>query len=181
MAEQEIPPPSQFALTPGSGQSFLQLSAGYLDEYFDKIRWSVAQIPDEQVWQRTAQGVNSVGNLLLHLAGNLRMWLLLNLGEEPFVRDRDGEFQAEQTASGAQLVEELGAVVTRCRQLLQNLDATRLQEVYEIQGYKVDGLAVVYHAVEHMAYHTGQIVYLMKEFITDHQDVEFYPKHRGSC
>lgn len=155
-----------------------ELLARYLEEYLAKIRVAAAALPDEALWHRPTEPVNSVANLLLHLAGNLSLWILRGLGGEEVARDRSGEFAARGGLGGDELLARLAEVVERCTATLRALDEASLAEVVELQGYTVDRLGVAVHAVEHMSYHTGQILQLAK-LLAPAAGIELYPQHRG--
>jgi hypothetical protein len=62
--------------TPPLDRLFLDRARDYLaNEYPAKLRLAMAALPDDQLWWRPNNGSNSVGNLLLHLNGNLRQWI----------------------------------------------------------------------------------------------------------
>lgn len=169
------------ALSRGVAGSVPELGARYLEEYVDKIRLSVERLDEEQLWWRPAPGANSVGNLLLHLMGNLSLWIGAGLGGWRYTRDRAGEL-AQRGGAGApekdELVKRLAAVVAGCRGVLEGLEGADLAAEVEVQGYRVDRLGALFHAVEHMSYHTGQIVSMVKQLRPD-EPMEFYPQHAG--
>jgi len=150
-------------------------AAVLFDEYLSKIARCVALLDEERVWQRPGPGCNSVGNLLLHLEGNLSQWVLAGLGGEPFERHRSAEFAAAGGRDGTALLERLRAVVDRCVAVAWALDDEVLAEEHEVQGYRKSGFGVLLHAVEHMSYHTGQIVLLTKQMVDPGTEIEFYP------
>jgi uncharacterized damage-inducible protein DinB len=166
------------ALTRGRGANVQEMAARYLEEYVAKIRFAVERLPPERLWWRPAEGCNSAGNLLLHLCGNLSLWLLKSVGGEDFTRDRAGEFAATGGADGPELVARLEAIVGRCTALLRRLGDADLARALVVQGYDTDVLGVVFHAVEHMSYHTGQILWLLKQALPAGERVELYPQHR---
>jgi uncharacterized damage-inducible protein DinB len=148
----------------------------YWSEYLGKIEAAVEPLSEEQVWWRPNEASNSIGNLCAHLVGNLSQWVLAGLGGEPFERRRDAEFAARGGASKRELTERLRATVARCRQVAARLSAEELARVRRIQSEEVDGYGALLHAVEHMSYHTGQIVLLAK---LHGAALDFYPQHRG--
>ncbi|HLG42719.1 MAG TPA: DinB family protein [Planctomycetota bacterium] len=161
----------------GRAPTFAAMSAELLAEYFDKIRIGVARLSEEQVWWRPATGTNSAGNLMLHLSGNLSLWVLSGLGGQPFRRDRAAEFAADRTHRRAELIEKLRGVVDRCRDVISRLNSAALEAPVEVQKYATNGWGALYHAVEHMSYHTGQILYIVKQLTGE--GIEFYPQHRA--
>jgi uncharacterized damage-inducible protein DinB len=144
-------------------QRFLELSADYLGEYVKKIRGSAEGLSEEQLWWRPNAASNSVGNLLLHLCGNLSEWVLAALGGVAYARQRDREFSAREESSKAELLARLEEVVASCQVVVRNLPAAELSARRRIRGSEVDGVEIVYHVVEHMSYHAGQIAFVSKQ------------------
>ena len=169
----------RLALDRGAGRPFPAVAAAYLREYLDKIRLATAGLGDDELWFRPAPGTNSVGNLMLHLAGNLSLWLLAGVGGRPFERHRAEEFSADRTHGKAELLARLEEVVAACRGVLAAVEPADLERPAAIQGYETELLDAVVHAVEHMSYHTGQIVWIAKELGAGREPLEYYPRHRG--
>jgi uncharacterized damage-inducible protein DinB len=153
------------------GRSFPQLSAAILQEYGDKIRIGLGRLNEEQIWWRPNGACNSAGNLVLHICGNLSLWILKGLGGLEYERDRASEFRADGSPSKDELLLHLEKTVSRCRAVLENVD---LGKELSLQGYHVDGLAALYHSVEHASQHTGQILYIVKQLAPG---FEMYPQH----
>ena len=158
---------------------FLAEADQYFAEYLRKIRECVALLSEAQVWWRPNESVNSVGNLLLHLRGNLSQWVLAALGGQAFERHRAEEFRARGGASKADLLAGLEETVRGVRAVIAGLDAPELERAHHVQGCDTDGLGVVFHVVEHMSYHTGQIVATTKQLTGPEAGIEFYPQHRA--
>jgi uncharacterized damage-inducible protein DinB len=152
---------------------------GDLALYLEKIRHCVECLDEAQVWWRANSRSNSIGNLMLHLCGNLSQWVLEGLGGRPYVRQRSLEFSAEGTATRAELLARLSEVVSACRGIAAGLGEAQLAAPLTIQKYSTDGLGALLHIWEHMSYHTGQIVLLTKQLIGDRTEIDFYPQHRG--
>ncbi len=144
-------------------------------EYFGKIERCVGLLSPEHLWWRPNPQCTSVGNILLHLCGNLSQWVMAGLGGMPFERHRREEFAAVGGEDGLALVARLGEVVSTCRDVVSDLPDEKLAEVFTIQGITGTGFGVLLHAVEHMAYHTGQVVYIAKQLVGEQVDLEFYP------
>ncbi len=167
------------ALSRGPAPSLPELAGRYLEEYLDKVRLALAGLDDEQVWWRPAPGTNSAGNLVLHLCGNLSLWLLAGAGGRHYERHRSAEFAAEGGHSRDELLAKLAGVVAECLEVLAALDSADLARPLEVQGYTTDLLSAVLHAVEHTSYHTGQIVWIAKQLRAGKAPFEFYPRHTG--
>jgi len=159
--------------------AFRRHSTDCLQSYLRRIETCVGKLSDEQVWWRPNAAVNSVGNLLLHLQGNLSQWVLSGMGGARYERHRSQEFAARESVRKAELLDGLRAVVTSAAEVVSRLSDAELQSPRHIQGYDVDGVYVVLHAVEHMGYHTGQIVHVTKELLGPAAEIDFYPQHRG--
>ena len=160
-------------------QRFLAEADKYLAQYVEKIGHCVSLLSEEQVWWRPNEACNSVGNLLLHLAGNLTQWVLSGIGGIPFERHRSREFTARESATKAELMTGLTDVVAQVRRTVLAMRAADLDRGIRVQGYDTDGLGVVFHIVEHMSYHTGQIVAMTKQLQGPPANIDFYPQHRG--
>ena len=143
--------------------SFLERSRYYLcTEYRIKLRAAVESMPDDAVWSRPNPESNSVGNLLLHLAGNVRQWVVSGIGGATDIRHRASEFQARDGADAATLLLGLDKVLDEADAVLAKLTAADLAGSRTIQGREVNVLEAVYHVVEHFAGHLGQIVLVAK-------------------
>lgn len=146
-----------------------------LSEYLRKIEHCVGLLAPAEVWWRPNERCNSVGNLLLHLSGNLSQWVLAGLGGAAFERHRREEFAAAEGGNATALVARLREVVTACQAVAARLSDDDLARTHTIQGMTRTGAGVLLHAVEHMAYHTGQIVFVAKQLAGERADIEFYP------
>lgn len=157
---------------------FLERSRYYLTvEYPTKIHRCLEALPADAVWRRTSERSNSVGNLLLHLAGNVRQWIVCSVGGEPDTRQRSAEFEARQGADATVLFAMLRGVIDEADAVLASLTADTLLERRFIQGRDVSVLDAVYHVVEHFALHTGQIILLTKAAVPDR--IQFYEDAGG--
>jgi uncharacterized damage-inducible protein DinB len=154
-------------------QLFIEFSRWTLfDEYWPRMRECVESLTEEQVWWRPNAASNSVGNLLLHLNGNVRQWLITSFSNSEDPRDRPAEFAARQALPTAELIQMVDATLQEARAVLARLSEADLQRTFEIQGYKVTGLHAVYHVVEHFGIHHGQILYITKQLRGE--DLGFY-------
>ena len=133
-----------------------------LEQYWPRLKQCVEPLSDEQIWWRPNEQSNSVGNLILHLTGNIRQWILAGLAGEAFDRDRPAEFAVRGPLPRDATVAQLESAVHRAADLIGRLDAAALTARHAIQGYEVSGLVAVFHVVEHFAGHTAQIVHITK-------------------
>ena len=152
-----------------------QASRPFIDEsrkllttsLFPRIERCIEKLSDEEVWWRANPESNSIGNLLLHLSGNVRQWIVSGLGGAPHDRQRQQEFDARGPIPRAELLSRLGESVHEVDRVLAALDPASLLEQRQIQGCDVTVLEAVYHVVEHFSMHTGQIILLTKMFKGD--------------
>ena len=157
---------------------FLAQSRRYLaSEYPIKIQRCLDVLPENAIWRRDDDASNSIGNLLLHLSGNIRQWIVSGVGGAPDARQRSAEFDARDGEDGAALMQRLLATVREADDVLASLDAKQLAESRMIQGRNVKVLDAVYHVVEHFSMHTGQIILLAKRFAPGR--VQFYEDAGG--
>lgn len=147
-------------------QLFIDRSRYYLgEEYITKIRKCVEALPDDALWRRANEDSNSIANLLLHLTGNIRQWIVEGIGGKPVQRDRASEFSAKKGATGKQLLQHLTDAVREVDAVLAALKPEELAESRLIQGRETDVLSAIYHVVEHFAMHTGQVVLMTKMYL----------------
>ena len=153
--------------------SFLEQSRRYLtDDYLPKIRAAVERMSEEDIWWKPNDASNSVGVLLLHLAGNLGQWVVSSVGGRPDSRQRDLEFAPETRPDRAALLDRLSGVVAEADRVLAEVDHAILGERRKIQARDVTCFEAIYHAVEHFSMHTGQILYIAK--LRTGRDLRFY-------
>ncbi len=144
-------------------QHFIDQSLHYLvEDYPKRIIACLEKLNEQQVWWRPNQQSNSVGNLILHLAGNTGQWIHEGIGGFDFDRKRDLEFSAEYEPNKKELLSILTNSLHSNKSVLNSLSSARLEEELSIQGFEVTVRLALYHAVEHYSMHTGQVVYITK-------------------
>jgi uncharacterized damage-inducible protein DinB len=152
---------------------FVEFSRSTLvEEYWPRLRGCVESLTDDQVWWRPNAASNSIGNLLLHLNGNVHQWLVASFNGVEETRDRPAEFAQREVVPRAALLQQLGTTVQHASDVLSRLTEADLRATLHIQGYTVSGLHAVYHVVEHFGMHYGQIVYITK--LLRAEDLGFY-------
>ncbi|HLW78148.1 MAG TPA: DUF1572 family protein [Terriglobia bacterium] len=130
--------------------------------YLPRITRCLGMLSDEDIWWRPHPTSNSAGNMVLHLAGNVRQWIVSGLGGALDVRQRDEEFAETGPLPRRALAARLRAAVKEAGRVLARLDASELARERMIQGFRVTGCKAVFHVTEHFAYHTGQIIFVTK-------------------
>jgi hypothetical protein len=152
---------------------FLEFSRRKLmEQYWPRLRTCVESLTDEQVSWRPNDSSNSIGNLILHLNGNVRQWLVASFNRLEDTRDRPAEFNERGAVSGAALLAQLSATMHEASEVLSRLAEADLLSPFEIQGYHVRGLDALYQVVEHFGLHCGQILYITK--MMRDEDLGFY-------
>jgi uncharacterized damage-inducible protein DinB len=119
-------------------------------------------LSEKDIWWRPNAASNSAGNLVLHLSGNIRQWIISGLGNEEYHRDRDREFSERGPIPRRSLIALIRKTVEEACSVLGNLSEDSLERIYDIQGFRVSGMYAVSHVVDHFAYHTGQIIFITK-------------------
>jgi len=159
-------------------RAFIDRASAFLStEYLPKIDRCLEQLTDEQIWFRPNEASNSIGNLVLHLCGNARQWIVSGLGDNPDRRDRDSEFRQREVIPRVELLECLRTTVREVEQVLANLDSSAVLERRTIQGKDVEVLEAIFHVTEHFSMHTGQIILLTK--MLAQRDMKFYEFSNG--
>jgi len=143
-----------------------------LNQYWPRLRTAVEPLSQEQIWWRPNEAINSIGNLVLHLNGNVWQWLVASFNRLSDERDRPSEFSTSGDISAPDLLARLGRTIDEAAKVLARLTPEELLATWNIQGYTVTGLAAVYQVVEHFGLHYGQIVYATK--LLEGRDLGFY-------
>ncbi len=143
-----------------------------MQEFLPRIERCVEQLSDAEIWWRPNEESNSIGNLMLHLAGNLRQWIIGGVGGTDDHRIRQQEFDERSVIPKNELLAKLRATVEEADTTLANFDATKILEERQIQKLNVSLLRAILHAVEHFSMHTGQIILLTK--MIKEKDLGFY-------
>ena len=141
-------------------------------DYLPKIERCVELLSDEQIWWRANPSSNSIGNLLLHLSGNVRQWIVVGLGGAMDTRDRDAEFAQRDVIPRDELLSRLRQSLREADETLTEFDAEQLLESFTIQGLQVSALAAILHVIEHFSMHVGQVIYITK--LLSSSDLHFY-------
>lgn len=156
-----------------TAELFLEFSRNkLLEQYWPRMRKAVEPLTLEQLWWRPNAASNSIGNLILHLNGNVWQWLVASFNELEDKRNRPAEFSATGDLTSADLLGRLGGTMDEAAKVLTRLTEKDLVAIHQIQGYTVSGLAAVYQVVEHFGLHYGQIVYITKAL--EGRDLGFY-------
>lgn len=147
-----------------------------LGNALSRIRHCLGQLSDEQIWQRPRDEMNSVGNLVLHLCGNLRQWIVIGLGGGEDRRDRPAEFAERGRIARAELLSRLDGVVVDARVVLANMTAAELLRPRRIQGFDLTGVGAIFDSVPHFRGHTQEIVHMTRFMLGDAYQFQWTPQ-----
>ncbi|MFN6013641.1 MAG: DinB family protein [Flavobacteriales bacterium] len=132
------------------------------NESYERIYKCLSMIDEKDLWRSPNEGIPTIGNMILHLCGNARQWILSGIGGRPDNRDRDQEFIIQSKIKKSELVFLLENLKVNLKQTIREMDPKTIDKKYLIQGFDVTGFSVLVHVIEHFSYHTGQITTLTK-------------------
>ena len=153
-------------------KEFVEQSVSHLNQNTPRIIKCLAQLSEEEVWHRLNENSNSIGNLILHLCGNIRQYAISSLGNVPDNRIRDLEFYTREGYSKSELIEKLTQTVDDAVMVINCSTKTNLLQPRLVQGFNLTGIGIIIHVTEHYSYHTGQIAYYTK--MVKDRDLGFY-------
>ena len=149
-----------------------QVKVRLLNESVTKLKECLGQLSEDEVWQRPNENSNSMGNLVLHLCGNVSQWFLSGLGNFEDHRKRQSEFDERGPIPKADLISKVDEVMKEVEVVVNQITIEDLTGVRKVQGYEESGLSIIIHVIEHFSYHVGQMAYFVKA-IKD-LDLQFY-------
>ncbi|MCF8247481.1 MAG: DUF1572 domain-containing protein [Saprospiraceae bacterium] len=133
-----------------------------MEENVPRIKQCLAELTTEEIWYRPNENSNSVGNLVLHLCGNVRQWLLGGLGGYTDNRQRQQEFDERGPFPTSILLRHLDELMEEADKVLNKLNAEKVLQPVDVQRFTENGVSILVHVIEHFSYHTGQITYYVK-------------------
>lgn len=152
---------------------FCVISADLLDQAMIKIQHCLAQLNEDQIWWRPKPELNSVGNLCLHICGNLRQWGIVPLSDQEDTRQREEEFCENIRTPKKDLLSSLDSVVMESKALWLNVDEAKLLERTEVQGFGVNFMHAISHTSTHFVGHTHQIISLTRLQLRDNYQFQW--------
>ena len=150
-------------------------AANEMTSALGKIKHCLGQLTDEQVWWRSRPSLNSIGNLILHLCGNVHQWIVAGLGGTADNRDRPAEFAERRSVPKEELLARLESVVGGAKAVLARQTARQLLENRSIQGFNVTGLEAIFSSVPHFRGHTQEIVSMTRLQLGDAYKFDWIP------
>ena len=153
-------------------KEFINQSILRLNENTPRIEKCLELLTEKEVWQRPNQSSNSIGNLIIHLCGNITQYIISSLGESEDNRNRDKEFSIDGKFTKAQLLQLLQEAVIKATMVLKHITSNQLEKIHSVQGFELSGVGIIIHVVEHYSYHTCQISFFTKQLVD--QDLGYY-------
>jgi uncharacterized damage-inducible protein DinB len=157
----------------------MSLSADFKEQSIYRIKESHQRIiacidllDESQIWLKPNSALNSMGNLILHLCGNITQYIISTLGGAPDHRNRDAEFAATGGKTKTELKAMFNSVIEQSIECIGNASEFDLSTVKKVQVYELTGVGIIIHVTEHLSYHTGQIAFLTKLLLE--KDLGFY-------
>ena len=148
------------------GEVFITLTRERLVKgLLPKLTHCLSLLPEEEIWKRPNEYVNSVGNIVLHLCGNVRQWITSGVGGAEDIRKRPAEFKQDISLPKSELISKIERVVKEADEVLAQLYPRQLGEIRTIQGFEESCLEAIYHVVDHFSYHVGQVIHVTKEVL----------------
>lgn len=143
-------------------REFVQESIHLLQQSLHKIQHCLNQLNFDQLWWRPEPELNSIGNLILHLCGNLNQWAVCGITNTKDERQREQEFSPDADLSLDAIRAILDQTVEQAYETIESLSAATLLERRTIQGFSVTVMGAISHTVPHFVGHTHQIIYLTR-------------------
>ena len=153
-------------------QDFKQHILTRMEENTPRIERCLAELSDAEIWQRPNPSSNSVGNLILHLCGNIRQYAIASLGNKEDQRQRETEFAAQGGFTKMELMGTLQSTVSEALETIRLAPDPEMLRVRTVQGFQMSGIGIAVHVCEHYSYHTGQIAFWVK--LLKDKDLGFY-------
>lgn len=132
------------------------------DESLPRILRCLDRLTNEQIWWRPNESSNSIGNLVLHLCGNVNQWIYSGLGGFPDDRIRQAEFDTREFIDREDLKITLESTLEKARSVIESVTVNEILRIRPVQTFEEKGLSILIHVTEHFSYHTGQIAYITK-------------------
>jgi len=148
-------------------RAVLHEAIGTLEQSSVRIHHCLDQLTDEQIWWRPHESLNAIGNLVLHLSGNVRQWIISGLGGTSDRRNRPAEFSERRGATRKELLSSLDSVVAEACEVLGRLSTDDMRAKRRIQGFDVTGWAALFDSVPHFKGHQQEIVSLTRQMLGD--------------
>lgn len=159
-------------MTTAITKEFITQSIYRMDENTKRVIKCLEEMDEHYIWKSPNDSSNSIGNLLLHLCGNIRQYIISALGEMEDIRIRDEEFSTREGFTKEELLNQLITTVSQAKEIIKSIDDFKLTTTFSVQGFQLSGIGIIIHVTEHYSYHTGQIAFWTK--LLKNKDLDFY-------
>jgi uncharacterized damage-inducible protein DinB len=159
-------------MTAKLADEFIKQSINYIEANTPRIQTCLKELDDNEIWQSPGAACNSVGNLILHLCGNITQYVISALGNTEDNRQREKEFSEKGGYTGIMLFDKLSSTINKATAIIKGLDEDALTRNYSVQGFDLSGIGIIIHVTEHLSYHTGQVAFYTKQLRG--KDMGFY-------
>ncbi|NNK10196.1 MAG: DUF1572 family protein [Flavobacteriaceae bacterium] len=143
-----------------------------MEESLRMVQLSLNEVDEKDIWRRPNDASNSIGNILVHLCGNITQYILAGLDGREDLRRRDEEFSIKEGLNKNELLNNLSDLIQQVKGVVNGLSQEQLPKMYRVQGFDLSGFGILLHVVEHFSYHTGQIAFWVK--CLKEKDLKFY-------
>lgn len=128
----------------------------------ERIKKCLSHLSEEQIWYKHNNNTNTVGNLVLHLCGNVRQYILHGIDGQTDVRQRQLEFSEKGPIHTTILIDSLNQLEADVTAALSRILPEHLIENRKVQGFDENVTSILVHVAEHFSYHVGQITFFTK-------------------
>jgi len=133
-----------------------------IEEGYTRIEKCMNQLSTEDIWYTPNENSNSMANLVMHLNGNVRQYIVSGVGGVRDIRQRDLEFDKTNRKPISEILKDLKTTVEKSHKVITQLEKNVLTEKRTVQGFDESVLSIIIHVIEHFSYHVGQITYFTK-------------------
>jgi uncharacterized damage-inducible protein DinB len=153
-------------------QEFIDQCIYRIEKSTPKIVECLSRLTEAQVWERPNEASNSIGNIVLHLCGNIRQYIIAGIADQADIRERDKEFFAKDGYTKEDLQQKLSDTLEKAIDVIKSIDESKLLRQKSIQGFTMTGIGAIVHVTEHYSHHVGQIIFWTK--LLTGKDLGFY-------
>ncbi len=154
-------------MTTAGNKEFKSNAIYRIDESVRMVSIALSKIQEEEIWTKQNRSLPTLGNILLHICGNLKQYVISGVGGEEDNRDRELEFSTEDGFTRDELLQKLLFITSKVNSIIDEATEEKLLEKKKVQGFEFSGIGLILHAVEHFSYHTGQIAFQVKLIIDE--------------
>ena len=159
--------------------AFFESTEAQLKSGVSVIQHCVTQLSLEQVWWRPSEDMNSIANLLIHLEGNVRQWMICGLNAQADLRNRQSEFDDRSNRPVDELLRDLEQTVNEAIQCIRSQTADDLVRRRLVQEWDETGFSAIAGSTTHFVGHVQEIVHMTRVLLGDKYQFRFVPKDQA--